>query len=751
MPVENVTILAEESTFGQEALQLQRTDELKRACGDTLEISARQFPQNIASIRAEHSQLRNAQRDKAEAALALKGRLLELDMSGAEVSWERPTVYQPGLTSRSDELMLYRSFDTMKLYHKPDVVVIVATDIRDRLFLLGEVRKALPGTLPVMVELDFLAVHPDYRKVSRGAVVLAAGDPVVCLDADARLTACRPAPKPQAQAQETGEEHGCPWPQRRKDDKPKPASERRVRFPFATDYAANAFRAIVLLDEYGSQRMPFGEFVDMRLPSSDLKQDPVAYVATMAGYQGLGDSARAQRSLVAVGDVRLAMQEPAYLALFLGGLLFVAMAVCIWQGSDRGKVVLPCLRGLVYDFRAASAGMWWRTRHRRRAEPAAMKPNPAAVASLVPACRRAYLALMMALGVAVLAIAAYRGLYLIVSSREGVPKSPCFFMLAHGRDGFALACIWMLYAALCIVAYMRLNVSNRRYAIYNAAFARNSRRTSRGTRVITGISWAVPVICGLATMGMIQSIHGRAVSVDRNEVWWMAAIVMATGLAFVVNLFWQMRLLGNLSLSLTRTIAPVQARRGIADWPRPCAIRESPQTPFNLTLREYRRDMPALLRNSPRIWAAQTLQVMTDGGEGMNPWQFERWTEQLVAELKLCVVTLRTCAWCAMLAPVSVLIAMSVYPPAYERLLTSIAIMLLLLSFAATILVVLRLEKDAMLGLMFTNDGNTLTFGGALRALWPKFVAMGLILVPLAAPDVWSWMYGLVRSINSFG
>ena len=77
--------------------------------------------------------------------------------------------------------------------------------------------------------------------------------------------------------------------------------------------------------------------------------------------------------------------------------------------------------------------------------------------------------------------------------------------------------------------------------------------------------------------------------------------------------------------------------------------------------------------------------------------------------------------------------------------------MLLLLSFSATILVVLRLEKDAMLGLMFTNDGNTLTFGGALRALWPKFVAMGLILVPLAAPDVWSWMYGLVRSINSFG
>ncbi|WP_147298531.1 hypothetical protein [Lysobacter soli] len=748
IPVENVTILAEESTFGGEALRLARHDPSAIGCGERLRISARQFPPNIASIRAEHSILRGAQREHAEAALPATRRLLELDMGGAEAASERPPVYQPSLTSRSDELMLYRGFDTMKVYRTPNVVVIVATDIRDRLFLLGEVRKALPGALPVMVELDFLAVHPDYRKASRGAVVLAAGEPVACLSEDGDLVACRAVVKDER----------CHAP--RQDDVAGAGAAnargrtQKTRFPFATDHAANTFRAVVLLDEFREGNAPFGQFMARKERALAEPGEPVAYVATMAGFQGLGRKSYEQRSLVAVADVRLAMQEPAYLALMLGGLFFVVAAVWLWLGECRGRVMLPFLRGLVSDFRATTATAWRRWRHGRRVE-ATPCQNPTAAASLQPACRTAWLAAMTAVGAAALVIATRRLAELLQSSAEDATRQPCYFMLAHGRDLHALACIWLLYAGLCIVAYMRLNVSNRRYAFYNAVFTRNARRTANRTRVITGVSWAVPVVCGLAAMGLVLLVHGRAVSIDNNDVWWIAGIVLATGLAFLVNLFWQVRLLGNLSLSLARTIAPVQAQRAIRDWPKPSAIREAPQTPFNLSLREYRRDMPALLRASPRAWAKRTLQVMRDAGtsgpDAMNPWQFERWTEQLVAELKLCVVPIRTCAWCAMLAPVSVLVAMSVYPPVYERLLTSIAIMLLLLSFAATILVVLRLEKDAMLGLMFTNDGNTLTFGGALRALWPKFVAMGLILVPLAAPDVWSWMYGLVRSINSFG
>lgn len=40
-----------------------------------------------------------------------------------------------------------------------------------------------------------------------------------------------------------------------------------------------------------------------------------------------------------------------------------------------------------------------------------------------------------------------------------------------------------------------------------------------------------------------------------------------------------------------------------------------------------------------------------------------------------------------------------------------------------------------MLGPMFTRHGNGLSFGGALRALWPKVAAMGAVLVPLVLPQ----------------
>lgn len=731
LPHGRVAILAEESTFGKDALEF---DASHTRCAEKIRVSTRQFPPNIASIRAEHSQLRDARRSRAMAMIPATGRLLELDLGGTEISRERPIVYQPSLSSRSDELMLYRVFDTMRLWNRPDLVVIVATDIRDRLFLLGEVRKSLPEALPAMVELDFLAVHPDYRKVSRGAAVLAAGEPLACLDGDGTLVACF----------------------RREPERDGRRPGRLTYFPFATDYAANMFRAVLLIDEYDRRDdgAPFYAFMTGKLQKLDAGgvAEPKAYVATMAGFQGLG-GIEAQRSLVAVADARLEMQQPVYLILLAAAVFFVVTAGWMWLGRDHGRVVLPCLRGLVYDFRALGASLSWRWRHRHAPPPGRI--NVAASRSLAPTQRAAWLGLLAVVGAAGAVVAAHRGLQLMPTSHCAEQRLPCFFQLAHGRDILALACIWMLYACLCLVAYMRLDVSNRRYAFYIGAFARRGGARMKRSRVITGVSWTVPVVCALLLVALVYNIRGNAVSLDNDAVWWWAVIVMATGMGFLVNLLWQLRLLNNLSLPLTRAVTQVRAKRGLAEWPRPAAIRELPQTPFNLALRQYKRDMPALLRWSPRLWARMTRRIMADGGTGgvtpVDDADFDRWSEQLVAELKLGVVTLRTCAWCAMLAPISVLVAMSAYPPVYERLLTSIAIFQLLASFLVTIYVVLRLEQDPMLGPMFTRDGDSLTFGGALRALWPKFVAMGLVLIPLAAPDVWTWMHGLIRSINSFG
>jgi len=96
-------------------------------------------------------------------------------------------------------------------------------------------------------------------------------------------------------------------------------------------------------------------------------------------------------------------------------------------------------------------------------------------------------------------------------------------------------------------------------------------------------------------------------------------------------------------------------------------------------------------------------------------------------------------------------LAMAVYPPVFERLLTSVSVIVLLVAFFWMIYAVLRLEKDPMLGVMFTREGDTLSFGSALRALWPKFVAVGLLLLPLVAPDAWGWLHTIIRSVNSAG
>ena len=89
-----------------------------------------------------------------------------------------------------------------------------------------------------------------------------------------------------------------------------------------------------------------------------------------------------------------------------------------------------------------------------------------------------------------------------------------------------------------------------------------------------------------------------------------------------------------------------------------------------------------------------------------------------------------------MLAPIAVLMAMSTYPPLLEPRMTMIAIVQLVASFGYGVYLVLCLEQDLMLGPMFTRSGDHLSFGGSLRALWPKFLAMGVVLVPLVMPDI---------------
>jgi hypothetical protein len=62
---------------------------------------------------------------------------------------------------------------------------------------------------------------------------------------------------------------------------------------------------------------------------------------------------------------------------------------------------------------------------------------------------------------------------------------------------------------------------------------------------------------------------------------------------------------------------------------------------------------------------------------------------------------------------------------------------------------VITLEKDRLLGCMFTNNKDRLSFGAALAALAPKLLGLGSLLVMVFLPDVWDWLGSLVKAINS--
>ena len=56
------------------------------------------------------------------------------------------------------------------------MVIVVATDVRDRLFLFDQLRQRLPSAMLIDLESDILLAHPDFLHASRGAVTVASAN-----------------------------------------------------------------------------------------------------------------------------------------------------------------------------------------------------------------------------------------------------------------------------------------------------------------------------------------------------------------------------------------------------------------------------------------------------------------------------------------------------------------------------------------------------------------------------------------------
>jgi hypothetical protein len=173
-----VAILAEASTFGQ-GICNERDDPRDEPKGTQLykqfckSATFFYFPANIADIRYGLQEQRKEERRDSGLKLPVRSEHLSLEL-GAENGSEYPESRQSGLTSVSAELAIEQVLDALKAMNPPPrIVIVVATDVRDRLFLFDELRERLPRAMLVDLEADNLLGHPDFLHASRGALAMA--------------------------------------------------------------------------------------------------------------------------------------------------------------------------------------------------------------------------------------------------------------------------------------------------------------------------------------------------------------------------------------------------------------------------------------------------------------------------------------------------------------------------------------------------------------------------------------------------
>ena len=174
-----IAFLAEASTFGYgvcnpwSGIDAEDYKRIKKFCRDAQTLY---FPAAVADIRDGIDRQRASQETDVKNAVkaALAGQHLSLD-AGAENGSEFPENRQSALTASSQQLALDHVLDQVE-QSRPKMVIVAATDVRDRLFLFDQLRQRLPSAMLIDLESDILLAHPDFLHASRGAVTVASAN-----------------------------------------------------------------------------------------------------------------------------------------------------------------------------------------------------------------------------------------------------------------------------------------------------------------------------------------------------------------------------------------------------------------------------------------------------------------------------------------------------------------------------------------------------------------------------------------------
>lgn len=258
-PDKPIAFLTEASTFGygicnpsSTSLNGAALDWVKAFCANARTLY---FPAAIADIRYGLDQQHEREQTKVQAAVkaALPSEHLTLDV-GAENGSEFPENRQSKLTSASQQLALDHVLARLEQFN-PRMVVVVATDVRDRLFLFDQLRQRLPKAMLVDLETDILLAHPDFLHASRGSVTVASTSLFV---GGRRLFGCEP---------------------RRNNGQPQSRNSAGIA-SWAIDGQGMLAKAVSRLDE-----LPSDDQLCIDDPDNVAQRMPVLHVVTLKGLR----------------------------------------------------------------------------------------------------------------------------------------------------------------------------------------------------------------------------------------------------------------------------------------------------------------------------------------------------------------------------------------------------------------------------------------------------------------------------------
>jgi hypothetical protein len=161
-PGKIVLLTEDDTSYGQSLLKAG-----EKSHGRTVLIT---FPSHISDLRNAWEVEQKAQKQVAlETPLQTERRVLDMDLAGREQVGDLVPTFSP-LTTLSSDMVLSNLLETIAR-EGARYVGIVATDVKDKLFLAEKIRKFSPDVVLFTLDNNLLYAHPKYAQTMDGMLV----------------------------------------------------------------------------------------------------------------------------------------------------------------------------------------------------------------------------------------------------------------------------------------------------------------------------------------------------------------------------------------------------------------------------------------------------------------------------------------------------------------------------------------------------------------------------------------------------